>query len=107
MRGLEATLSTHSLETFFDTLQTPDTAHGKPHPEMLFNAMDEMGARNKDTIMIGDTTYDILMACNANVKSIGVTWGYHAEKELINAGADIIVHHFNEIPNAIQKLMEE
>ena len=32
--------------------------------------------------MIGDTTYDIQMARNARVRSVGVSWGYHAVPEL-------------------------
>ncbi len=44
---------------------------------MILEAMREAGAEPGDTMMIGDTTYDIEMARAAGVTSVGVTWGYH------------------------------
>jgi phosphoglycolate phosphatase len=41
-------------------------------------------------VMIGDTTYDIQMAGNAGVRGVGVDWGYHAPRELIACGAEIV-----------------
>jgi phosphoglycolate phosphatase len=40
--------------------------------------------------MIGDTAYDMQMACAAGVRAIGVGWGYHAGAELMAAGAEFI-----------------
>jgi phosphoglycolate phosphatase len=37
--------------------------------------------------MIGDTTYDGLLAKNAGVEFIGVAWGFHEKRELSEAGA--------------------
>ena len=87
MRGLVATLEKHNLSHRFVTLQTADNARGKPDPEMLELAMLETGAAPHQTVMIGDTTYDIEMACAAGVRPIGVAWGYHAKTELMDAGA--------------------
>ena len=39
--------------------------------------------------MIGDTIFDIAMARAANVRAIGVAWGYHEPSELIEAGAEV------------------
>ncbi|MEX0692893.1 MAG: HAD-IA family hydrolase [Rhodospirillales bacterium] len=87
MRGLQATLDHHRLGAYFSTLQTADRARGKPDPEMLHLAMTETGAEPADTLMIGDTTYDIDMAVAAGVRAVGVAWGYHAPEELMRAGA--------------------
>src|SRR5690242_19124516 len=76
-RGLRITLEHHGLLDRFVTLQTADDAPGKPHPEMLRRAMAETGADPSATAMIGDTTYDIVMALNAGTAAIGVGWGYH------------------------------
>lgn len=86
MRGLKHTLELHGLDAVFATLQTADVARGKPHPEMLYQAMNETDASPDDTVMIGDTTYDIEMAVAAGVRALGVAWGYHAPKDLENAG---------------------
>lgn len=90
-KGLVNTLKTHSLEDRFVTLQTADRARGKPHPEMVLNALSETGVRAADAVVIGDTTYDIEMARNAGTLAIGVSWGYHDPDDLLAAGAHVVV----------------
>lgn len=107
MRGLIPTLETHNLQDKFVTLQTACRAMGKPHPEMVEKALNETGVEAQNAIVIGDTTYDIHMAGNANVKSIGVAWGYHDIDELTHAGAACVIHSFAELPDAINKVMED
>ena len=53
------------------------------------------------TVMVGDTTFDILMARNAGTASVGVSWGVHHPDELIDAGAGRVVDAVHEIPDAI------
>jgi len=107
MRGLIPTLQTHNLQNKFTTLQTACRARGKPDPQMVENALAETGVEAKNAIVIGDTTYDIHMACNANVKSIGVAWGYHAPKELKEAGAALIINTYDELAEAINTIMKD
>ena len=96
-RGLRITLEHHGLLGRFVTLQTADDAPGKPHPEMLRRAMAETGADPAATAMIGDTTFDILMALNAGTAAIGVGWGYHPPAELRAAGAHEVVDAAHEV----------
>ena len=102
-RGLVSTLSHHNILDRFVTHQTADRALGKPHPEMMFKAMDEAGVAPKDSVMIGDTTFDMQMAQNAKVRAIGVSWGYHEAQELMDAGAALVVHTATELIDAILK----
>ncbi len=81
-RGLIATLDRHGLGGKFVTLQTVDDNPGKPAPDMLRRAMADAGANPGQTVMVGDTIYDIEMARNAGTAVIGVAWGYHAADEL-------------------------
>lgn len=96
-RGLRITLEQHGLLGRFVTLQTADDAPGKPHPEMLRRAIAEAGAESATTAMIGDTTFDILMALNAGTAAIGVGWGYHPPDELRAAGAHEVVDAAHEV----------
>jgi len=89
-RGLHGCLTLHGVRELFATLQTADRHPSKPHPAMLEAAMGEAGAAAGDTVMIGDTTYDIEMARAAGVRAIGVAWGYHAPDELLAAGAEAV-----------------
>lgn len=89
-RGLGHCLETHGLSHLFGTLQTADRHPSKPHPAMLEAAMDDLLALPADTVMIGDTQYDMVMAREIGVRAIGVDWGYHTADELIAAGADAV-----------------
>jgi len=100
-RGLKMILEKYDLIDKFYTLQTSDTAPGKPDPSMLINAMNETGCNAENTVMIGDTTFDIEMAINAKVHPIGVSWGYHPQDELEKAGADTIAENFFILPKIL------
>lgn len=100
-RGLHHTLDTLGLRQRFVTLQTADDAPSKPHPEMLRRAMSETGCTADETILVGDTTFDIEMAVNAGAVAIGVSWGYHHPDELDAAGAQKIVDSFPELTETI------
>lgn len=104
MRGLRATLERHGLMDRFVTWQTADGGPGKPHPRMVLDAMAETGTEPSGTLMIGDTSYDILMAKNAGVGAIGVSWGYHSEEALAAAGADHLVHDWAALADVVAGL---
>ena len=104
-RGLIQVLDKHGLGARFVTLQTADDGPGKPNPLMLFNAMAEAGSAPEATVMIGDTTFDVLMARNAGVAGIGVAWGYHDPAELVAAGADEIAGDFGTLPHIVERMM--
>jgi len=104
MRGLSAVLERHNLAGRFVTLQTADRGPGKPHPDMLLRAMAETGAEPRHTIMIGDTTFDMLMARYARTAAIGVGWGYHAVEDLRGAGAQMVIERFADLPPALAGL---
>jgi phosphoglycolate phosphatase len=97
MRGLRALLAGHGADCYFATLQTADMHPGKPDPSMLNAAMTEIGAVPAETILVGDTSYDMQMAQNAGVTAVGVTWGYHETGDLEASGANKIVNNFEEL----------
>jgi phosphoglycolate phosphatase len=86
-RGLAACLATHGIADLFVSLQTADRHPSKPHPAMLEAALFDAGAQPHQAVMIGDTSFDMLMARSAGVRAIGVSWGYHAPHELLASGA--------------------
>lgn len=104
-RGLNATLALNGLEGRFLTLKTADDGPGKPHPHMLEEAMSEAGAGPASTVMIGDTVFDIEMACNAQVRAVGVSWGYHDPDELRAAGAAAVIDDFGELAELAAELI--
>ena len=104
-RGLDMTLERHGIEGRFVTLKTSDDGPGKPNPDMLRLAMADVGAGEADTVMIGDTTFDMSMARAAGVACIGVSWGYHTTDALREAGAATIVEQYEALPAAVESLL--
>jgi phosphoglycolate phosphatase len=96
-RGVDRLLEREGLEGVFATIMTADDAPSKPHPAMIEQAMDAVGLNPEDTVMIGDTTFDMLMARAASVTAIGVGWGYHEPAELAEAGASAVVESFDAL----------
>lgn len=60
-----------------DSVQNP-----KPAPDMLLEAMRVSGHGPGDTVMVGDTTFDLDMADAAGVRGLGVAWGSHGRAGL-------------------------
>ena len=54
--------------------------------------------------MIGDTTFDVLMARNAGASAVGVSWGVHSVEDLTAAGAHRIAEVFDELPALAEAL---
>ncbi len=83
--GLNRVLASTGLVSRFHATRCVDECHSKPHPQMLHELMDELGAEPARTLMIGDTTHDLNMANNAGVAGVGVTFGAHPVEELLSA----------------------
>jgi phosphoglycolate phosphatase len=64
-------------------------------------ALDSLGARATDALMVGDRAQDISGAATHSMRSIGVRWGYAEPGELEAAGADIIVDNPTELVAAL------
>ncbi|WP_232629669.1 HAD-IA family hydrolase [Methylobacterium sp. Leaf118] len=90
-RGVNHLLDKYHWEGWFSAIQTADDAPSKPDPTMLRQAMAEAGAEPAMTVMIGDTTFDMLMARDAGAAAVGVAWGYHTPGALFGAGAVTVV----------------
>jgi len=103
-RGLLAMIERHGFEGRFVSLQNADDNPGKPHPAMLRRAIAEAGARAEDTVMIGDTTYDMQMGRSAGAHAVGVAWGYHAPEELLASGADLVVESYPQLAGQLAGL---
>lgn len=102
-RGLDALIEMHGLTGVFVTRQVADDHPSKPHPAMILTAMAETGCAARDTVMIGDTSYDMDMARAAGVAGLGVSWGYHAAADLRGRAQDMI-DDFAALPAALDRI---
>ena len=103
-RGVRNVLARHGLLEHFITIKTADDAPSKPDPGMVLAAMREAGVEARDTVVVGDTVYDIAMAHAAGAAAIGVTWGYHSGAALARAGAFALLDEFAALEPTLDKL---
>ncbi len=82
-RGLDRVLDETGLGQLFAATRCADEAPSKPHPGMLQELMDELQVRPRETLMVGDTEYDLQMVRDAGTSAIAVSYGVHARHRLL------------------------
>lgn len=105
-RGVDAVLEREGLAGYFMSIQTADDHPSKPDPSMILKAMAESSACEADTLMVGDTVFDIEMAMNAGVQGVGVAWGYHPPEDLVQAGAALVIADSQELGPSLRALLD-
>lgn len=81
-KGLDRALGFSGLGQYFHATRCADECFSKPHPAMLHELMEELGVAAESCLMIGDTTHDLLMAKNAGVAGLAVSFGAHPVSQL-------------------------
>lgn len=96
-RGVAHLLERHCWGEVFSIIQTADDAPSKPDPAMIHQAMEAVGVAPADTVMIGDSSYDMAMARAAGALPVGVSWGFQPVAALTEAGAAHIVDSYTDL----------
>jgi phosphoglycolate phosphatase len=93
------------LASRFSVIAGPDT-YGvrKPDPGHLLRAVEQAGGDSMATVMVGDSITDVSTARAAKVPVIAVSFGYR-DGSVESLGADWVVHHLNEVPDAAARLL--
>ncbi|MBN8210025.1 pyrophosphatase PpaX [Bacillus sp. NTK071] len=95
---VEMGLKLTKLDQFFPVVITVDEVENpKPHPEQLETAMKKLGSVREETIMVGDSQYDILAGQNAGVTTVGVSWTIKGSDFLASYKPDYLVDHMGEL----------
>lgn len=97
----EKILKKYDLEKYFDVVigSELDGTRGKKS-EVIEDALIKLSIdenKKKDVVMVGDREHDIIGAKDNGIKSVGVLFGYSAQDELSDAGADYIVSSVCEL----------
>ncbi|WP_265942571.1 HAD family hydrolase [Dechloromonas sp. A34] len=96
-QGLDRALDHSGLRPLFQASRCADECQSKPHPQMLDELMAEFGVAAASTVMIGDTSHDLLMASNAGVDSLAVTYGAHPHEHLLEHKPLACLHSVREL----------
>jgi phosphoglycolate phosphatase len=71
------------MEGVFAHTRCADETRSKPHPMMLQELLEEAWMPADQAIMVGDSIYDVAMAEQAGLASVGVTYGVHTREQLL------------------------
>ena len=96
-RGLDDALAHSQLHAIFDATRTADETAGKPNPLMLLQLMQELGVPPERTLMVGDTTHDLMLARNAGTARVAVSYGAHEPDSFAEHGPLFIAHTTDEL----------
>jgi phosphoglycolate phosphatase len=96
-RGLDDALAHSQIRGLFDGTRTADETASKPDPMMLNELMREFGAAPARTLMVGDTTHDLLLARNAGTPSVAVSFGAHEHDAFAEFGPLHVAHSTREL----------
>ena len=89
---------------FFPTLPAfgqRDDVPQKPAPDMVWNALQELGVSAENAIYVGDSEVDVATARNAGMPLLAVCWGFRTREELVEAGAEHIVDNAEDMLKAL------
>jgi phosphoglycolate phosphatase-like HAD superfamily hydrolase len=72
-----------------------DVESTKPEPDLVLAAMNKV--RTDQAVMVGDSTWDIIAAERAGVKTIAILTGGYSKQELTDAGATAVFESVEEL----------
>lgn len=82
----------------FDAIYGVDKApRPKPAPDTVLAALDELGISPEETLVVGDTIFDLQMGKNAGCRVCGVTYGNHSRERLLSEAPDFLVDDLREL----------
>ena len=94
----EKLLEGEGMLELFEVISGSDSdGNNNSKAAVLTRAMNALDADKKETVLVGDTKYDVAGAKACGVDCIGVRYGYAAEGELASAGADHIVNDLQQL----------
>jgi HAD superfamily hydrolase (TIGR01509 family) len=101
------------VDHYLDLLEVRDVVDGwttsadvertKPAPDLVQAALDNVGAKPDDAVMLGDTPWDCMAADGAGVPAVTLVTGGFSRQELTDAGAIAV---YESIPELIEHIDE-
>ncbi|TNE75678.1 MAG: HAD family hydrolase [Gammaproteobacteria bacterium] len=106
-RGLDRVLKARGLDDFFHGSRCADETAGKPDPRMLLELMAEFQSIPEQTLMVGDTEFDLAMALSAGVPRVAVSYGAHHPERLLKYQPIACVDQFSMIAPVIENYKKQ
>jgi phosphoglycolate phosphatase len=88
------------FSNFITVAHGEDEANGirkKPAPDMVYQAIKELGAVPEETVYVGDSEVDLQTAANSGLDAIAVSWGFRDREFLKKNGAKTMIDKPEEL----------
>ena len=96
--SLEHILSGWGISQYFPIRATSaDGFPSKPAPDMVLALLERLQAKAEETLVVGDTTFDIEMGNRAHCLTCAVTYGNHARERLLTASPTWLIDEFTAL----------
>lgn len=106
-KGLDRVLGQTQSVSLFSATRAASETKSKPDPLMLAEILAETGFNADQAIMVGDTSYDLEMALNIRMPSIGVTYGVHVPEVLQQYHPLAVVDSIDELHQLLKNLINQ
>ncbi len=80
--GLDRQFSETDTGHLFAISRCADESLSKPAPDMLLEILETLAKKPEDTLVVGDSTYDMQMARSAGVERLAAGYGVHSTEQL-------------------------
>lgn len=97
-RGLNEALDQTGLRHLFHSTRCAEETRSKPHPQMLYEILQELDMDVKQAVMIGDSLFDLEMANHAGMASIAVSYGLQEKQRLLTCHPLTCLDDVTELP---------
>ncbi|ASK27412.1 HAD-IA family hydrolase [Neisseria chenwenguii] len=102
--GLDNAITQTDTARFWTATACASEQPSKPAPDMVLKLCDETGLMPSETLVVGDTTYDLEMAANAGAPAVAVTTGAHTAERLQTAPQLAVLNSLSELPDFLAGL---
>ncbi|PAU66423.1 HAD family hydrolase [Pseudomonas sp. PIC25] len=96
-RGLNHVLAGHGWLDYFDVTRCADETAGKPDPLMLHEILAHCGVAAEQALMVGDSSFDLLMARRAGLDAVAVGYGAQPLDVLLEHEPLLAIEEFSEL----------
>lgn len=95
-------LNLFDIEKYFNTVVTPEmTTKHKPDPDPIYKACNILNIKPNESIMVGDSSFDILCGKNAGSKTCLVNYTLLDKNEIVKYKPDYSVDKIQDILSLI------
>ena len=91
------------LDGFFEQIAGATLDGSRSHKADVITYLLGMTGDVGQTLMVGDTAFDVIGAAAHGISTIGVSWGYGTVEDMEKAGAVAIAHSMEELVELINQ----